>query len=117
MASAFQDSFRSRPARNQNFLLADTYTFSSSFTNEFRFSFGWQRTDDNRLTPYSFPEAQKVPQYVIPDISAPSGFGEGQFRYANNFLFQETQTKLAGHHMFRYGTEVLRQLAEQSVGG
>jgi outer membrane receptor protein involved in Fe transport len=104
-------------ARNQNFLLADTYTFSSSFTNEFRFSFGRQRADFNRPTSLSIPEAQTVPQYGIADIAAPGGIGEGLFQDADNFLFQETQTKLAGHHMFRYGAEVLRQLAKLGVGG
>src|SRR5262245_39738097 len=69
-------------ARNQNFLLADTYTFSSGLTNEFRFSYGWQWMDDNRPSSLSTPEADTVPQYTIPDISSPAGTGGGQFRHA-----------------------------------
>src|SRR5262249_48899858 len=35
------------------------------------------------------------------------------FRHVNNFLFQETQTRLSGRHTFRYGVELLKQLATQ----
>jgi len=38
----------------------------------------------------------------------------GQFHYGNNFLFQETQTKLTGRHAFRYGVELLRQTFTQA---
>ncbi|MCI0354484.1 MAG: carboxypeptidase regulatory-like domain-containing protein, partial [Acidobacteria bacterium] len=105
-------------ARNQNFLLADTYTFSSSFTNEFRFSYGRLRADDPaRISPLSVPAARTLPAFNIPSISEPGGIGGGQFRYVNNLLFQETQTKLLGRHTFRYGGEILRQLATQGAGG
>jgi outer membrane receptor protein involved in Fe transport len=39
-----------------------------------------------------------------------------QFHYGDNFLFQETQTKLSGRHAFRYGVEFLRQLVTQQRG-
>ena len=39
-----------------------------------------------------------------------------QFYSANEFLFQETQTKLTGRHAFRYGVEFVRQLITQARG-
>ena len=42
--------------------------------------------------------------------------GNAQLHYGDNFLFQETQTKLSGRHAFRYGLEVLRQLVTQQRG-
>lgn len=36
-----------------------------------------------------------------------------QFRYANNWLLQDAQTKIVGNHTFRYGAEFLWQLARQ----
>jgi hypothetical protein len=36
-----------------------------------------------------------------------------QFHYGDNFLFQETQTKLSNRHAFRYGVEFLRQVITQ----
>jgi hypothetical protein len=52
--------------------------------------------------------------------SAISSFGlvsqNTQFLYGNNFIFQETQTKLSGHHAFRYGLEFLRQSVTEARG-
>ena len=60
------------------------------------------------------PAARTLPQIAIPNIASPGiSSGAVQFRYANNFLFQETQTKLSGRHAFRYGVEFLQQLATQ----
>jgi hypothetical protein len=39
----------------------------------------------------------------------------GQIYHGNKFLFQETQTKLAGGHAFRYGVELLRQNFTQTA--
>jgi outer membrane receptor protein involved in Fe transport len=48
------------------------------------------------------------------NISAPGVASQNaEFHYGNNFLFQETQTKLSGRHAFRYGVEVLRQLVTE----
>jgi hypothetical protein len=50
----------------------------------------------------------------IANISSPGLPGSNeQFHYGNNFLFQETQTKLSGRHAFRYGVEILRQSITQ----
>jgi hypothetical protein len=110
-------------ARNQNFHFTDHYTFSASWTNEFRFSYGWQESDGpERISPQSVPQAQTLPYILIAGtgvaaggvVSAPgirSNFLQG--RQTNNLLFQETQSKLIGCHTFRYGAEFLRQLASQ----
>jgi hypothetical protein len=39
-----------------------------------------------------------------------------QFLYGNNFIVQETQSKLSGHHAFRYGLEFLRQAVTEARG-
>jgi outer membrane receptor protein involved in Fe transport len=100
--------------RNQNFLFADQYTLSPTWTNEFRFSYGRQEAEGQQISPESVPEARTLPLLNITSINAPgvdSNLLQG--RRANNFLFQETQTKLSGRHTFRYGVEFLRQLAWQ----
>jgi Carboxypeptidase regulatory-like domain/TonB dependent receptor len=102
---------------HHNFLFADSYTFGPSYTNEFRFSYG---RPDSRLAvtwPGSVPLALSLPRITIPLISAPGlASDNAQFHYGDNFLFQETQTKLSGRHAFRYGVEFLRQLITQQRG-
>src|SRR5262249_9876492 len=57
------------------------------------------------------------PQISITNIAGPGVPSDVVgFRDANNLLFQETQTKLSGRHTFRYGLELLQQLATQSSG-
>jgi hypothetical protein len=53
--------------------------------------------------------ALTLPGITITNAAAPGLNNQGQFYYGNNFLFQETQTKLKGGHAFRYGVEFLRQ--------
>jgi hypothetical protein len=109
--------------RNHNLLFTDEYTFSPTFSNEFRFSYGRQEGSSG-ISPQSVPEARTLPQITIglldpgrgakPSVSAPgvqSNLLQGQ--QVNNLLFQETQTKLSGRHTFRYGVEFLGQLASQ----
>ncbi len=103
--------------RNQNFLFADSYTFSPSYTNEFRFSYGQLHADQSRISPQSSPVASTLPRFVIQNIASPGVPSGLQFRHANNLLFQETQTKLTGRHIFRYGVELLRQFATQRPNG
>jgi len=98
--------------RNHNFLFTDSYTFGPSFTNEFRFSYGRLHVDQLRVSPRSVPQARTQPSITITSISA-LGVANEQFRLANNLLFQETQTKLSGRHIFRYGAELLQQIATQ----
>jgi hypothetical protein len=102
---------------HHNFLFADSYTFSPSYTNEFHFSYG--RPDESAFTtwPGSSPLASTLPNITITNVSAPGLVSQNaQFHYGDNFLFQETQTKLSGRHAFRYGVEFLRQLVTEQRG-
>ncbi|HLA38742.1 MAG TPA: TonB-dependent receptor, partial [Candidatus Glassbacteria bacterium] len=90
------------------------YTFSPSWTNEFRFSYARQGADGPRISAQSVPLARTLPRIGIGSIDSPgvpSVLLQG--RQANNLLFQETQTKLSGRHTFRYGVEFLKQLANE----
>jgi outer membrane receptor protein involved in Fe transport len=99
-------------ARNQNALVTDSYTFSPNYTNEFRFSYGRLDVDQARLAPDSVALARTLPRISIQNAATPGvDWSVFNFRHANNYLFQETQTKVAGRHTFRYGAEFLRQLA------
>jgi hypothetical protein len=102
-------------ARKHNVLFTDQYTFSSSWTNEFRFSYARQDADQPyRISPQSLPEAHTQPRINISSIDSPGIPSDFlQFRHVNNFLFQEKQTKLNGRHTFNYGVEFLAQLATQ----
>src|SRR5262245_47036180 len=100
---------------NHNFLFTDHYTFSPTWTNEFRFAYSQQNADDpDRISPQSIPEAQTQPRIGIPSINSPGVPSDVlQFRHVNNLLFQEKQTKLSGRHTLSYGIEFLKQLATQ----
>ena len=81
-AVSFPGFINDQAARNQNFLFADSFTFSSSFTNEFRFSYGRLRADDpTRPSPRSVPEAT-YPAGVSssPTSPAPAALAMRQFR-------------------------------------
>jgi len=104
-------------AQNQNALFTDQYTVSTTWTNEFRFSFARQYSDQGRMTPDSVPDAMTRPRFEIAAraISSPGISGTTlQFRKVSNFLFQDTMTSLRGRHTLRYGVEFLRQLATQT---
>ena len=115
---AFPGFVQQNSVSHQNFLFSDSYTFSPSYTNEFRFSY--TRPDSRSFVPWpgSVPLALTLPRINFP--SAISSFGlvsqNTQFLYGNNFIFQETQTKLSGHHAFRYGLEFLRQTVTEARG-
>ena len=115
---AFPGFVQQNSASHQNFLFSDSYTFSPSYTNEFRFSY--TRPDSRSYVPWpgSVPLALTLPRINFP--SAISSFGlvsqNTQFLYGNNFIFQETQTKLSGRHAFRYGLEFLRQTVTETRG-
>jgi hypothetical protein len=102
---------------HQNFLFTDSYTFGPSYTNEFRFSYGRPDGRYAYTAPESVPQAQTLPQIIITNVSAPGLMSANtQFHYGNNFLFQETQTKLTGRHALRYGVEFLQQTVTQARG-
>ena len=107
---------------HHNFLFTDGYTFGPTYTNEFRFSYGRPDVSAGITWPGSVPQAFTIPAIAINNvstnnpnnISAPGVASQNaQFHYGDNFLIQETQTKLTGSHAFRYGVEVLRQLVTQ----
>lgn len=102
---------------HHNFLFADNYTFSPTYTNEFRFSYGRPDVSANTTWPGSSVLASTLPSIQIANVAAPGLVSQNaQFHYGDNFLFQETQTKLSGRHAFRYGVELLRQLVTQQRG-
>jgi hypothetical protein len=107
-----EDSFS-----HHNFLFVDSYTFSPSYTNEFRFSYGRPYVNSFATWPGSSPLAGTLPQIQITNVSSPSLISQNaQFHHGENFLFQETQTKVSGRHTFRYGVEFLQQRITQQRG-
>jgi outer membrane receptor protein involved in Fe transport len=107
-----------QPAQNHNVLFTDQYTFSPSWTNEFRFSYARQRADDpGRISPESVPLAPTLPRIAISGVASP-GIPPNllQSHDARNLLFQETQSKLRGRHSFRYGSEFLKQSVSERDG-
>ena len=93
---------------HDNVVFSDSYTFGPSYTNEFRFSY--ERPDAKLGVPWpgSVPLAQTLPSITITNAAAPGLKNSGQYYYGDNFLFQETQTKLMGGHALRYGLELAR---------
>jgi outer membrane receptor protein involved in Fe transport len=104
-----------------NVVFADSYTFSPSYTNEFRFSYERPDGQFGVTWPGSNPMALSLPLISITDgsqqLAAPGLGSNGQFHFSNNFLVQETQTKLTGRHALRYGAEVLRETVRQAFAG
>ena len=102
---------------HHNFLFSDSYVFGPSFVNEFRFSYARSDVSLSQTWPGSVPQASTLPQITIAEVSAPGlPSANSQFHKGNNFLFQETQTKLSGRHALRYGVEFLRLLITQQRG-
>jgi hypothetical protein len=61
--------------------------------------------------------AGTLPNLNIANVASPGLNSQNtQFHYGNNFLFQETQTKLSGRHAFRYGVAFLRQTITEARG-
>lgn len=103
---------RNFTGKTMNGLFSDTYTINPQWTNEFRFNYG-------RIG-FNFPLAATdsfhatLPNYSIGGIT---GFGGAtnipQFRFANNWQYQDTMSLVRGRHTFRFGADFLRQLARQ----
>lgn len=92
----------------------DTYSISPRMTNEFRFNYG-------RIG-FDFERAATDPFHL--NLANYAGLGNGitgfgvatnipQFRFANNWQYQDTMTLVRGKHTFRFGGDFLRQLARQ----
>jgi hypothetical protein len=113
----FPGYFGDASNRDHNFLVSDTYTVGDTLTNELRFSYARVGVD-RPISSRSVPLAKTLPAIMIPPIAAPGITGAlPQFLFANNWLLQETQSKLMGRHTFRYGFEFLWQLAKQLGAG
>lgn len=97
---------------------SDTYVISPSWTNEFRFNYGRIGFDFVPVTNDDFHF--NLPNYTITGLTttaSTSTFGRAtnmpQFRFANNWQYQDTMSKVYGTHTFRFGVDFLRQLARQ----
>jgi outer membrane receptor protein involved in Fe transport len=102
-----------------NFLLSETHVFSPSLTNEMRVAY-------NRIG-FTFPLHDPSVSGTLPQIlfngstanitGTPTGLGTSatfpQGRIANNYVIQDTVTKIIGNHTFRGGIDFLRQIARQ----
>lgn len=90
----------------------DTYVINSRFTNEFRFNYGRIGFNFPLAAPDQFHAT--LAAYTISQVA---GFGGAtnipQFRFANNWQYQDTMSYVRGRHTFRYGVDFLRQLARQ----
>jgi outer membrane receptor protein involved in Fe transport len=102
-------------AKYYNFVLSETHSFSSSLTNEMRIGY-------NRIA-LNFPlrdeaVAGNVPRIVfngltLTSLGADATFPQG--RIANNYVVQDTLTKVMGNHTFRGGVDYLRQISVQAA--
>jgi outer membrane receptor protein involved in Fe transport len=98
--------------RTMNGLFSDTYMITPTMTNEFRFDYG-------RIG-FNFPLAatdafhSALPNYSFAGVTGMGGATNiPQFRFANNWEYQDTVTMVRGRHTFRLGADFLRQLARQ----
>jgi hypothetical protein len=104
---------------DHNFLLSDNVTVGTTLTNELRFSYA-RVSNDWPISPSSVSLAKVLPAVKLQNspIAAPGIDGSlPQFQFANNWLLQETQSKLIGRHTFRYGLEFFWQFAKQLGAG
>jgi outer membrane receptor protein involved in Fe transport len=95
----------------------DTYFFSPSVTNEFRFNYG--RIAFNFPLHSTSTLTQTLPALTFNGSSGLSGIGASgtfpQGRTANNWQYQDVVTWVKGKHQLRVGADILRQLARQTA--
>lgn len=111
--NAVDGTFKSaaNPVKAGAYITLYATVFGPSYTNEFRFSYSRPEVNLDTTWPGSVSQARTLAQITIANVSAPGlASGNGQLHYGNNFLFQETQTKLSGRHALRYGVEFLQPL-------
>ncbi len=90
----------------------DTYVINSRWTNEFRFNYGRIGFNFPLLAPDSFHAT--LPNYSGLGVTSMGGATNiPQFRFANNWQYQDTMSIVRGRHTFRFGLDYLRQLARQ----
>jgi hypothetical protein len=115
----FPGYFGDSAGTDHNFLLSDNVTVGTTLTNELRFSYA-RIAADSPISTRAVPLATVIPAVSLQNspIAAPGIDGSlPQFEFANNWLLQETQSKLIGRHTFRYGFEFFRQFAKQRGAG
>lgn len=103
------------PGRSHNAYLSWTRSFSPTWTNEFRFSYGRFQA---LFTPRNQSAIDFGPQIgisgsQISTIGLSSLFPQG--RILNNFQYQDTVTHIAGAHTFRAGVDLTRQLTKEFI--
>jgi Carboxypeptidase regulatory-like domain/TonB dependent receptor/TonB-dependent Receptor Plug Domain len=106
---------RTNFGNDKNFLVTHTWVVSPSLTNEARVAYG--KIDFQfPISPDADPLAFTLPQLAISGL-ATTGIATNipQFRVANNYLFQDTVSKVYNTHTFRFGAELLKQTARQSA--
>jgi hypothetical protein len=103
--------------RTQSAAFTDIYQIRNNLVNEFRF--GFVRNNLRFDIPGGNTLAQSLPAYGfsgtgtvnIPSVS--SSFNQG--RISNNFEYEDVVTFIKGHHAFKGGVEIQRQLAVQQA--
>jgi Carboxypeptidase regulatory-like domain/TonB dependent receptor len=115
---SFPGYFADASNADHNFLVSDTYAVTTTLTNELRFSYA-REAADWPISSHALPSARVIAAIQLPSPIVAPGIGGAfpQFRFANNWLLQETQSKLIGRHTLRYGFEFLWQLAKQLGAG
>jgi outer membrane receptor protein involved in Fe transport len=109
----FDSSFS---GRTMSGLFTDTYVISPTWTNEFRFNYGRLGFDFPRVATAADAFHFNLPNYsLIANGVTPFGVATNipQFRFANNWQYQDTMSLVRGKHTFRFGVDYLRQLARQ----
>ena len=103
----FDDGFTGRTMTGS---FADTYVISSRWTNEFRFNYGRIGVNFPLLARDSFHAT--LPNYSGLGVTGMGGATNfPQFKFANNWQYQDTMSIVRGTHTFRFGLDYLRQLA------
>ncbi|MBI3653478.1 MAG: TonB-dependent receptor [Acidobacteria bacterium] len=99
---------------SQNLLASHTWVISPTMTNEFRFSFG-RINFQFPISPNASELAKTLQNVGFGGTISAFGIQTNipQFRIANNYLYQETMSKVFGTHTFRFGGEYLHQVARQ----
>ena len=112
--SAFQGFGIDVPSRVQNFYLNHTRILSPKFLNEFRFSYGRFNAAFNPQDEATLNGAQFLFGATnISTVGLGAAFPQG--RTFNNYQFQDTITYTVRDHTIRAGTDLLRQVAKESV--
>ncbi|HWW74908.1 MAG TPA: carboxypeptidase regulatory-like domain-containing protein, partial [Pyrinomonadaceae bacterium] len=115
-ATAMNSPFFTRDfaGKSRNFLVTHTWVMNPTLTNELRVSPYGLIDFTFPISPGDPPLAFTLPNIAISGLSA-VGIATNipQFRTAKNYLVQDTMTKVAGSHTFRFGGEFLKQTAQQ----